>query len=48
MARRTKTQKKRMLLSIQNKSFEMFGDGLISMKEYDYILKCTTKALNKL
>ena len=37
-----------MLISIQNKSFEMFGEGLLSMKEYDYIFKATTRALNKL
>ena len=48
MRKRTKTQKRRMLISIQNKSFEMFGDGLLSMKEYDYIFKATTRALNKL
>tara|TARA_R110000824_G_scaffold343576_2_gene530203 strand:- start:485 stop:631 length:147 start_codon:yes stop_codon:yes gene_type:complete len=48
MPRRTKTQNRRMLKSIQLKSFEMFGCGLLSMKEYDYIMKATTKALNKL
>jgi hypothetical protein len=48
MAKRTKTQKRRALISIQDKSWRLCGEGLISVKDYEVIFKATTRGLNKL
>lgn len=44
----TKTQKKRMLNSVRKKSFVLFGEGIMSMQDYDKIITITKKGLNKL
>ena len=51
MARMTKAQKKRMLMSIQSKASKLFTASpfpSLSMKDYDAIIKITDRQLNKL
>ena len=48
MVKRTKAQKKRMVLSIERKAWELVGDRVMSIKDYDSIVKVTVRVLNKI
>jgi len=48
MGKRTKSQKRRALIAIQDKSWRLCGEGLVSIKDYELIFKATTRALNRL
>jgi len=48
MAKRTKSQKRRALIAIQDKSWRLCGEGILSLKDYENIFKATTRGLNKL
>ena len=48
MPKRTKTQKRRALQSIQDKSWSLVHENLISVKDYGAIQRIIVKGLNKL
>jgi len=48
MAKRTKTQKLRLIMSIQTKAMTCFSLGILSMNDANAIKKITDRAFNKL
>jgi len=47
-AKRTKAQKRRALIAIQEKSWRLVNEQILTFKCYEAIFKATTKGLNKL
>ncbi len=47
MAKMTKTQTKRMLLSIRDKSFKLLGKGIFSTTDFDKISGIVQKGIRK-
>ena len=43
----TKMQKKRMLLSVRDKSFKLLGQGILSTNDFDKIAMIVNKGIRK-
>jgi hypothetical protein len=48
MAKRTKVQMRRMAVSIRSKTFELYKDQILSLKDVDAIDKMVARAMNRL
>jgi len=48
MPKRTKSQNKRMLKSIERKAWTLVGEGVFSVLDYDKVSKITARLLKKL
>lgn len=48
MVKRTKTQMKRMVKAIEQKSWDLVGEHKMSVKDYSAIVKITARTLNKI
>lgn len=48
MAKMTRTQQRRMVTSIESKAWKLVGQDVLTVKDYEQIIKPLKRAFNKL